>query len=120
MNQEGRNQVRALALALKNKPLMAIYTSALIRALDTARLIKVFHPSTPIFEEKGLIEMDLGKFDGTKVQDWAVQYPDIRMHGMKIRPSSKCRMVKVSRKFELGQKRNWSLLHESIPLIPKY
>ena len=67
-------------MALKNKPLMAIYTSALIRALDTARLIKVFHPSTPIYEEKGLIEMDLGEFDGTKVQDWAVQYPDIRMH----------------------------------------
>jgi len=78
LNQEGKKQVRALALALKNKPLMAIYTSPLLRALETARLIKVFHPSTPIFEEKGLIEMDLGEFDGMKVQDWAEQYPDIR------------------------------------------
>jgi probable phosphoglycerate mutase len=78
LNQEGRKQVRALALALKNKPLVAIYTSPLIRALETARLIKVFHPSTPIFEEKGFIEMDLGEFDGMKVQDWAEQYPDIR------------------------------------------
>ena len=120
LNQEGKKQVRALALALKNEPLIAIYTSPLIRAFETARLIKAFHPSTPIFEEKGLIEMDLGKFDGTKVQDWAVQYPDIRMHGMKIRPSSKCRMVKVSRKFKLGQKRHWSVLHESIPPIPQY
>ncbi|PLX52602.1 MAG: histidine phosphatase family protein, partial [Desulfobacteraceae bacterium] len=75
LNQEGKKQVRALALALKNKPLMAIYTSPLLRALETARLIKVFHPSTPIFEEKGLIEMDLGEFDGMKVQDWAEQYP---------------------------------------------
>jgi len=78
LNQEGRKQVRALALALKNKPLMTIYTSPLIRALETACLIKTYHPSVPIFEEKGLIEMHLGEFDGMKVQDWAEQYPDIR------------------------------------------
>jgi len=78
LNQEGRKQVKALALALKNKPLTAIYTSPLIRTLETARLIKVFHPSIPIFEEKGLIEMDLGEFDGMKAQDWAEQYPDFR------------------------------------------
>jgi broad specificity phosphatase PhoE len=78
LNQEGKKQVRALALALKNEPLTAIYTSPLIRAFETARLIKVFHPSTPIIEEKGLIEMNLGEFDGMKVQDWAEQYPDIR------------------------------------------
>ncbi len=78
LNKEGRKQVRSLALALKNIPLMAIYTSPLIRALETARLIKVFHPSTPIFEDNGLIEMDLGEFDGMKVQDWAEQYPDFR------------------------------------------
>jgi phosphoserine phosphatase len=78
LNQEGRKQVRALALALKNIPLMAIYTSPLIRTLETARLIKAFHPSTPIFEDNGLIEMDLGEFDGMKVKDWAEQYPDFR------------------------------------------
>jgi probable phosphoglycerate mutase len=78
LNKEGKKQVKALALALKNKPLTAIYTSPLIRALETARLIKVFHPSIPIFEEKGLIEMDLGEFDGIKAQDWAEQYPDFR------------------------------------------
>ena len=78
LNKEGIKQVKALALALKNKPLTAIYTSPLIRALETARLIKVFHPSIPIFEEKGLIEIDLGEFDGMKAQDWAEQYPDFR------------------------------------------
>jgi len=78
LNQEGIKQVNALALALKNKPLNAIYTSPLLRAFETARLIKVFHPSIPIFEEKGLIEMDLGEFDGMKAQDWAEQYPDFR------------------------------------------
>jgi phosphoserine phosphatase len=77
LNKEGKKQVKALALALKNKP-FAIHTSPLIRTLETARLIKVFHPSIPIFEEKGLIEMDLGEFDGIKAQDWAEQYPDFR------------------------------------------
>jgi len=78
LNKEGKKQVKALALALKNKPLTAIHTSPLIRTLETARLIKVFHPSIPIFEEKGLIEMDLGEFDGIKARDWAEQYPDFR------------------------------------------
>lgn len=78
LNQEGRKQVKALALAFRNRPLKAIYTSPLIRAFETAHFIKVFHPSTPIFEEKGLIEMDLGEFDGMKVQEWVKQYPDIR------------------------------------------
>ena len=78
LNHEGKKQARALALALKNTSLMAIYTSPLVRELQTARLIKDFHPSAPILEENGFIEMDLGEFDGMKVQDWAKQYPDTR------------------------------------------
>jgi len=78
LNQKGRKQAKALAVALRNIPLKAIYSSPLIRALETSYFIKDFHPSTPIFEEKGLIEMDLGEFDGMKVQDWAEQYPDLR------------------------------------------
>ena len=78
LNQEGRKQAKALALALRNIPLKAIYSSPLIRALETSYFIKDFHPLTPIFEEKGLMEMDLGEFDGMKVQDWAEQYPDFR------------------------------------------
>ena len=78
LNPTGRKQVKALAEVLKNESLTAIYSSPLIRALETARMIKVFHPSTPIFEEKGLIEMDLGEFDGMSAKDWAEQYPDFR------------------------------------------
>jgi len=78
LNHEGKKQARALALALKNTSLMAIYSSPLVRALQTARLIKDFHPSAPILEENGFIEMHLGEFDGMKVKDWAKQYPDTR------------------------------------------
>src|SRR4030042_2041895 len=58
--------------------LVAIYSSPLARAMETARLVKGFHPSTPLFEEAGLIEMDLGEFDGMEVQRWAERYPDFR------------------------------------------
>ena len=78
LNKEGVKQARSLALALKDESLTAIYSSPLIRAMATARLIKVFHSSTPLFEEEGLVEMDLGEFEGMEVQSWAEQYPDFR------------------------------------------
>ena len=52
LNREGKNQARALALTLKDEPLDAIYASPLARAIQTARVIKEFHPSTPLFEER--------------------------------------------------------------------
>jgi probable phosphoglycerate mutase len=76
LNKEGKNQAQALALALKDEPLTAVYSSPLIRAMETARSIKAFHPSTPLFEEEGLIEMDLGEFDGMQVGDWISQHQE--------------------------------------------
>lgn len=78
LNQKGREQARALALALKHEPIIAIYSSPLVRAIETARLIKMFHPSTPFFEEEALIEMDLGDFDGMEAKRWAAQFRDFR------------------------------------------
>ncbi len=76
LNQEGRDQAHALALALKEESITAIYSSPLARAMETARLIKVFHPSVPLFEERGLIEMDLGEFEGMEGPRWAERYQD--------------------------------------------
>ncbi|HXX34744.1 MAG TPA: histidine phosphatase family protein [Thermodesulfobacteriota bacterium] len=76
LNQEGKDQARALALTLKDAPLTAIYSSPLVRAIETARVIKEFHPSTPLFEEEGLIEMDLGEFDGMEAAYWFAHYQD--------------------------------------------
>ena len=78
LNQKGREQARALALALKHEPITAIYSSPLVRAIETARLIKMFHFSTPFFEEEALIEMDLGDFDGMEAKRWAAQFQDFR------------------------------------------
>ena len=76
LNQRGKDQAHALALTLKDEPLTAIYSSPLTRALETARLIKDFHPSVPLFEEEGLVEMNLGEFEGMEARRWAVEYPD--------------------------------------------
>jgi broad specificity phosphatase PhoE len=76
LNQKGKDQAHALASALKDESLTAIYSSPLIRTLETARLIKVFHPSIPLFEEEGLVEMNLGEFEGMEAQRWAAEYPD--------------------------------------------
>jgi len=76
LNQEGRDQAHALALGLKDQSLTAIYSSPLARAVETARLIKVFHPSVPLFEEEGLVEMDLGEFEGMEAGHWVVEHSD--------------------------------------------
>ncbi len=76
LNQEGKKQAQALALALKDEPLTAVYSSPLIRAMETARSIKGFHPSAPLFQEEGLTEMDLGEFDGMQAGDWGLQHQE--------------------------------------------
>ena len=76
LNKEGKNQAQALSLALKHEPLTAVHSSPLIRAMETARSIKAFHPSTPLFEEEGLIEMDLGELDGMQIGDWISQHQE--------------------------------------------
>jgi broad specificity phosphatase PhoE len=78
LNQKGREQARALAVVLRHEPITAIYSSPLGRAIETARLIKMFHFSTPFFEEEALVEMDLGDFDGMEAKRWAAQFQDFR------------------------------------------
>ena len=76
LNKEGRKQAQALAKALEHEPLTAIHSSPLIRAMETARSIMVFHPSIPLFEEEGLKEMDLGEIDGMEASDWISKHPE--------------------------------------------
>lgn len=78
LNPKGNNQARALGLALKNETIDAIYSSPLKRALETACHIAQFHPSIPLIKESGLIEMDLGDFEGMEAQQWKKEHPDFR------------------------------------------
>jgi broad specificity phosphatase PhoE len=78
LNPQGIAEAHALAVTLKNEPLSAIYCSPLVRAKETARIIQQFHPSVSFVEKPGLVEMDLGDFDGMKASDWAEQFPKFR------------------------------------------
>lgn len=77
LNERGRAQAMALAAALKEECLVAIHTSPLVRALETARVIGSLHPRAPICIEEDLAEMDLGEFEGMEAREWASHYPDI-------------------------------------------
>ena len=78
LNPKGHEQAQALASALKDEAINAIYSSPLQRALETAHHIGTLHPMAPLIKEPGLMEMDLGEFDGIQAQDWAKQYQDFR------------------------------------------
>lgn len=78
LNPKGNEQACSLALALKNETIMAIHSSPLARAIETASHIGKFHPSAPFIKETGLIEMDLGDFEGMEAKQWALQHQDFR------------------------------------------
>jgi broad specificity phosphatase PhoE len=79
-------QAQALALALRHEPLVAIYSSPLIRALQTARIVGGFHPLAPLLTDWDLAEMDLGDFDGMEAETWAASHADF-MRAWRDRPS---------------------------------
>lgn len=68
LNDTGVSQARRLALFLKGTPIPAIYSSPLVRALNTARIINEYHQA-PIYVEPGLMEMDQGDFEGLTFQE---------------------------------------------------
>jgi len=78
LNDNGRMQAQALAQALQNEDIAIIYTSPLKRAVDTAHHILKFHTSVTLITEPGLLEMDLGDFEGMEGKHWAASFPDFR------------------------------------------
>ena len=78
LNNKGISQARALAQALKNETIDAMYSSPLKRSVETARLIGEFHPSTTLIKESDLKEMNLGDFEGIEAQQWAEHHKEFR------------------------------------------
>lgn len=75
LNETGKRQAEALAQALKNEKVEAIYTSPLKRARDTAYTIGRYHQVeiVPLF---GLRELDAGDVDGLTYKEMRAQYGD--------------------------------------------
>jgi len=68
LNDTGLRQAHQLALSLKDHEIHQIYSSPLRRAYQTAEAINQFH-DVPIHRRSGLMEMDVGDFEGLSFQE---------------------------------------------------
>jgi broad specificity phosphatase PhoE len=121
LNETGKKQAHALAVALKDEPIHAVYSSPLIRALETAGIIGAFHKEAPISQEEDLIEMDLGEFDGMDARQWAKLHADIRkiwmetparvqMPGGEGLPQVQTRAIRALKRITRGQPHGCTVL----------
>ncbi len=63
LNKNGREQINELAKSLKDKSISAVYSSDLIRALDTAKAIANYH-NLGVEVDPDLREMNQGDLEG--------------------------------------------------------
>lgn len=76
LNERGRWQAQRLAAALAAEPVLAVYSSPLSRALDTARPIADAH-GLEVQTEPGLIEMDIGQAEGLTFTEVRARFPGL-------------------------------------------
>jgi broad specificity phosphatase PhoE len=67
LNDQGRADVAALAEALKDIPLKAVYSSPLDRAMETAQIVAELHDLI-VVKRPNLIETALGDWEGKSVK----------------------------------------------------
>jgi probable phosphoglycerate mutase len=67
LNDKGRAQAKKLSKHLKKAPIKAVYSSPLDRTMETAKPIAKAL-KLPVISRKGLIETDVGKWQGKKVK----------------------------------------------------
>jgi probable phosphoglycerate mutase len=67
LNEKGRAEAAALAEALRDIPLKAVYSSPLDRAMETARIVAEVH-GLKIEKRPNLIETALGDWEGKSVK----------------------------------------------------
>ena len=68
LSKKGLDQAREMAGQLKDKDIGVVYTSPLLRAHDTARIIADLL-GVKLIKDKNLRELDQGKWDGLTVEE---------------------------------------------------
>jgi broad specificity phosphatase PhoE len=110
LNETGRRQAEALAQALKNQRVEAIYTSPLKRARDTADVIACHH-QVEVVTLFGLREMDAGEVDGLTYEEMRVQYGDFLDRWLEdctaVRPPGGCTLHEL-------QEQAWGAIQEIV------
>ena len=74
LNDRGREQARALARALADEGLRALYSSPLARARETAEIVGAVLGLDPVFDER-LMEADSGDWSGRLYADIIAERP---------------------------------------------
>jgi 2,3-bisphosphoglycerate-dependent phosphoglycerate mutase len=75
LNETGREQARALSVALAEVPLDAVYSSDLRRARETAEAVALAH-RLDVVALDGLREIDVGEWSGLTSSQIAERFPE--------------------------------------------
>lgn len=78
LEHEGVKQAERLAQYFRDKKIDAVYSSPLIRCLETARILaeKSGHKDLPIYIEEDFTEVDTGEWDGLPFNELMEKYPE--------------------------------------------
>ena len=74
LNDRGRDQSRALARALTGEGLLALYSSPLARARETAEIVGAQLGLQPVYDDR-LMEADVGEWQGRLSADIDADHP---------------------------------------------
>ena len=75
LSENGRRQAQLLAHRLKSVPAQELYSSPLVRALETARLIGQAIGRVPVVDQR-LIELNYGEWEGHTFEECRRSSPD--------------------------------------------
>ena len=76
LSEAGREQARAVARALRDRQAAAIFTSPLLRAVQTAAILRAGLAGTPLYRSKWLTEVH-SPFDGRPTSELAARHWDL-------------------------------------------
>jgi len=99
LNERGRAQAQAVAGAVKERMVSAVYSSPLRRAVETAEAVALPHKITVQIEE-GFIDFDYGRWQGLQHDDVRRRYPKLyrdwieRPHTVRMDGGESLRMVR--------------------------
>jgi broad specificity phosphatase PhoE len=76
LSYRGREQIRLVARSLRQAPLVAVYTSPLRRAQESAAIVSCSH-RIPVSVDERLSEINFGRFEGKTYDEVAESHPEL-------------------------------------------
>ncbi len=73
LTEQGRDEAKSAARTLHDWTIDAVYSSPLLRAMETAELVGL---APPITLDEDLVEWDYGRYEGVRTSETRVEIPD--------------------------------------------